>query len=116
MNNTIDIERPEAFEERSPKKRYDIKDLKRELARALDDDLHTRQWHNIVDWLIIGMILLSTAEIFISTFDVSPEVRRILRFVDIFTLLFFTVEVSLRIWVAPVINSKWSGLKGRLRY
>ncbi len=90
--------------------------LKMKLARALDDNLHSRQWHNIVDWLIISMILLSTTEIFLSTFDLAPEVREVLYWVDIVTLLFFTVEVSLRIWVAPCIDPKFSGLKGRLKY
>ena len=86
------------------------------LARALDDNLHSRQWHNIVDWLIISMILLSTTEIFLSTFDLAPEVREVLYWVDIVTLIFFTVEVSLRIWVAPCIDPKFSGIKGRLKY
>ena len=95
---------------------FSIKNFKKELARALDDNLHTRQWHNIVDWLIIAMILISTAEIFVSTFDVSPELRKILHWIEIVTLAFFTIEVSLRIWIAPHINPKWSGWKGRLRY
>ena len=77
--------------------------LKIKLARALDDNLHTRQWHNIVDWLIIAMILISTTEIFLSTFDLDPKLRRILFWVDIVTLVFFTVEVVLRIWVAPIV-------------
>ncbi len=86
------------------------------IARALDDNLHTRQWHNIVDWLIIAMILISTCEIFLSTFDIDPALRRVLKWVDIATLIFFTIEVSLRIWVAPCLNPKYSGLKGRLKY
>lgn len=45
------------------------------LARVFDDNLHTRQWHNIVDWLIVVMILISTAEIFLSTFDQAPSLR-----------------------------------------
>lgn len=90
--------------------------LKMKLARALDDNLHTRQWHNVVDWLIVAMILLSTTEIFLSTFDIDPKLRRILLWVDIVTLVFFTVEVALRIWVAPYINTKFKGFKGRLRY
>lgn len=86
------------------------------MARVLDDNLHTRQWHNMVDWLIVAMILLSTAEIFLSTFDISPELRRVLYWVDIVTLIFFTVEVVLRIWVAPAVNPKYKGIKGRLKY
>ena len=95
---------------------YSVSRLKQELARALDDNLHTRQWHNIVDWLIIAMILLSTTEIFLSTFDLAPQWRRVLFWVDVVTLVFFTGEVGLRIWVAPLINPRWNGWRGRLRY
>lgn len=90
--------------------------LKINLARALDDNLHTRQWQNAVDWLIIAMILISTAEIFISTFDIDPPMRRILWWVDTICLMFFLVEVSARIWVAPLVDLRFSGWKGRLRY
>lgn len=90
--------------------------LKIKLARALDDNLHTKQWHNIVDWLIVAMILISTTEIFLSTFDIDPELRRILWWVDVVTLVFFTIEVSLRIWVAPVVNPEFKGWRGRLKY
>ena len=90
--------------------------LKLNLARVFDDNLHTQQWHNIVDSIIIFIILLSTAEIFISTFDIDPQLRRILWWVDVITLIFFTIEVALRIWVAPVINPKYNGLKGRIKY
>ena len=90
--------------------------LKLNLARVFNDNLHTQQWHNIVDSIIIFIILLSTAEIFISTFDIDPQLRRILWWVDVITLIFFTIEVALRIWVAPVINPKYNGLKGRIKY
>ena len=35
---------------------------------------------------------------------------------DLITLVFFTIEVSLRIWVVPAINPKFKGWKGRLKY
>jgi len=95
---------------------YSLQQLKRALANALDDNLHTRQWQNVVDWLIIAMILLSTTEIFLSTFTLTPLWHKVLHIVDVVTLLFFTVEVSLRIWVAPLINHRWAGWKGRVRY
>lgn len=55
-----------------------IEDFKQNLAMALDDDLHTRQWHNLVDYLIVFMILLSTIEIFLSTFHIHPTLRKVL--------------------------------------
>ena len=33
-----------------------IRSFKRELSRVFDDDLHTKQWHNYVDYAIIGLI------------------------------------------------------------
>lgn len=93
-----------------------VENFKLQLARALDDDLHTRQWHNLVDYFIIAMILISTAEIFLSTFDIDPALRKALFWVDIAVLVFFTVEVSLRIWIAPIINPDYKGIKGRLKY
>lgn len=90
--------------------------LKKNLARALDDNLHTRQWHNIIDWVIVAMILLSTTEIFMSTFDLAPEVRRVLLWVDGICLVFFLIEVSARIWVAPLVDARFKGWRGRLRY
>lgn len=90
--------------------------FKQNLASVFDDNLHTKQWHNIVDWLIIGMILLSTVEIFISTLDIDPELRKVLLWVDGFLLVFFTIEVTLRIWVAPLVDPRFKGWKGRLKY
>lgn len=93
-----------------------IENFKNNLARVFDYDLHTRQWHNIADYVIIGMILLSAVEIFLSTYNIDPALRKVLWWVDIVTLIFFTIEVSLRIWVAPHIDPNYKGVKGRLKY
>lgn len=43
--------------------------FKRQLALVFDDNLRTKQWQNIADWVIIGLIIVSTVEVFLSTFD-----------------------------------------------
>ena len=91
-------------------------EFKKELARVFDDNLHTRQWHNYVDYAIIGLILLSTAEIFISTFPLSARAEKWMKGIDWFTQIFFTIEVSLRIWTADEIDPKYKGFWGRVRY
>lgn len=90
--------------------------LKKRLARVFDNDLRTKQWENIPDYIIIGLIVLSTLSIFVSTFDVSPACQRILHIIDLVTVVVFTVEVSLRIWVADEISPKYRGFLGRVRY
>ena len=91
-------------------------EFKKGLARVFDDNLHTKQWHNYVDYAIIGLILLSTAEIFISTFHISPTTEKWMHFIDWFTQIFFTIEVSLRIWTADEIDPRYKGFWGRVRY
>ena len=52
----------------------------------------------MVDYIIIGFILLSSIEIFLATFEgVVERYGRWLNLIDIITTIFFTVEVSLRI-------------------
>ncbi len=94
-----------------------IQTFKQELARVFDDNLHTKQWHNYVDYTIIGLIILSTVEVFISTYDGIVEKYGLwLKVVDYFTTAFFTIEVSLRIWCADLIDDKYKGFWGRVRY
>lgn len=94
-----------------------IQSFKQELNRVFDDNLHTKQWHNIVDYIIIGLILLSTLEVFLSTYDNIVEKYGFwLKVVDYFTVAFFTVEVSLRIWCADLLDPKYKGFWGRVRY
>ena len=94
-----------------------IEKFKRGLAVVFDDNLHTKKWHNIVDYAIIGLIIISTLEVFLSTYSgIVERYGRWLSFVDYFTTVFFTIEVSLRIWCADLIDEKYKGIKGRLRY
>jgi voltage-gated potassium channel len=93
-----------------------ILSFRHKLGQVFDDDLGTRQWYNIVDWIIVIMIVLSSVEIFLSTMKVGAQMHRILNFVNEFTLWFFVVEVTLRIWAAPEQSEKYKGFKGRIKY
>lgn len=94
-----------------------IEQFRRELNCVFDDNLHTKQWHNYVDYAIIGLIVISTLEVFLSTYDgIVERYGKWLHFVDYFTTIFFTIEVSLRIWCADLLDEKYKGFKGRLRY
>ncbi|MBR3877060.1 MAG: ion transporter [Bacteroidaceae bacterium] len=90
--------------------------IKKQLARVFDNDLRTKQWQNWGDYIIIGLIVISTLSIFISTFYVSPICEKILSIIDFITVITFTIEVSLRIWCADEINPKYKGFWGRIKY
>ena len=93
-----------------------IDKFKNGLARVFDDNLHTKQWHNYVDYAIIALIIISTLQVFVSTFDVSKQFEHVLRWIDLITTITFTIEVTLRIWVADKLDLKYKGIWGRIRY
>lgn len=92
------------------------KNFRHNLGLVFDDNLGTRQWYNIADWVIVGMILLSSVEIFMATFPWPDSIGRILDIINTVTLWFFIVEVTLRIWAAPEQSPRFKGWKGRVRY
>ena len=91
--------------------------FKKQLARVFDNDLRTKQWENYVDYAIMGLIVISTIEVFLSTYDgIVEKYGKFLHFIDYFTTICFTIEVSLRIWAADQISPKYKGFWGRVRY
>ena len=91
--------------------------FKQKLNQVFDDNLHTKIWHNILDWVIIGLILVSSLEVFLSTFSgLTENYGGILKFIDVFTTVVFTIEVTLRIWAADALSPEYAGFKGRVRY
>ncbi|WP_462136112.1 ion transporter [Porphyromonas uenonis] len=93
-----------------------IKQFKHQLGRVFDTNLETKQWGNYVDYTIVGLIVLSTLSVFISTFDISESWERVLHVIDVVTVIIFTIEVSLRIWTADELSPKYHGFWGRVRY
>ena len=94
-----------------------VENFRQKLNRVFDDKLHTKQWHNIADYVIIGMILISTLEVFLSTYDgIVERYGKWLHIVDYVTTAVFTIEVVLRIWCADLLDPKYKGFWGRVKY
>ncbi len=94
-----------------------LKEFKHSLACVFDDNLHTKVWHNIADWVIIALIIISSLEIFLSTFEgLAERYGKILHIIDVVTTVIFSIEVTLRIWTADEIDPKYKGIWGRVRY
>ena len=94
-----------------------IEKFRQELNKVFDNNPRTKQWQNYVDYVIIGLIILSTVEVFLSTYSgIVERYGKWLEFVDHFTTAFFTIEVSLRIWCADLLDPKYKGFWGRVKY
>lgn len=91
--------------------------FKQKLNQVFDDNLHTKIWHNVLDWVIIGLIVLSSLEVFLSTFtSITYNIGGLLKAIDVITTIVFTIEVTLRIWAADELDPKYKGVIGRLKY
>lgn len=94
-----------------------IEKLKIALSRVFDDNLRTSQWYNFIDYIIISLILISTIEVFLSTYPgIVERYGTLLHIIDYTTIGLFTVEIALRIWSADAIDKRYRGFWGRVRY
>lgn len=94
-----------------------LKEFKIEMSNIFDDNLHTQQWHNHIDYIIISLIIISTIEVFLSTYpSISERYGLWLHIVDYTTIGLFSIEIILRIWCADLLDEKYRGFKGRIRY
>ncbi len=92
--------------------------IKQELACAFSDNgRQTKTWHRWVNHVAMACLIINAATIFLSTYsNLQGSIASALYYADLFTTLVFFVEVSLRIWVADVQDSRFKGILGRVRY
>jgi voltage-gated potassium channel len=91
--------------------------LRRKIFKHLEPWSSEDKTSLFVDGLVTAVILINVAALTVETLPDLPEFSyTYLWYVEIFSIVFFTVEYILRIWVAPE-NKSFSGfLYPRLRY
>lgn len=87
--------------------------MRRRIANALDTSLGSKAGLSWVNWLIVVMIASSTLVVILETEVTIFEPNKEIFFViEVFFLIFFSIEYALRIWVS-VENRKF---KSRISY
>ncbi len=75
------------------------------------------KWSKVDDYLITSVIILSTIEVLLSTHSgFGPLMVKVLDVINTATVVFFTIEVSLRIWTISDVEPRYKGRRGKLRY
>jgi len=57
----------------------------------------------IFDDFIIGLIFINVLSIFLETFSIKNEVSLSFRYIEVFSVIIFTIEYALRLWTAPLL-------------
>ena len=70
----------------------------------------------IFDLTILFFILLSVSSVFIATFDLSRDMKRILMWIEIVSVIIFTVEYLLRIWTADLLYPGCGYFRALVKY
>ena len=91
--------------------------FKRKLSLVFDDGLETRVWYNLVDYVIILIIIVSTTEILLSTYPaIVKQYGNSLSLINTSTTILFSIEIFLRIWTCGLVNPRYLGWRGKLKY
>lgn len=68
------------------------------------------------DIFIILLIVLNTVMVIVDTFDISETLRTVMQYIEIVSVVIFTVEYIARVWTADLLYPKYGKLSSRLRY
>ena len=93
-------------------------DFKKKVADvfAENPDATSSVWIKRINNIIIGLIVVSTLGVFLSTFAVLKRYSYVFSIIEVVTVVCFTIEIILRIWTADLLDEKYKGFMGRLRY
>lgn len=91
--------------------------MKRKIFNIINSDSGTPSFASkIFDVSIITLIILNVVTIIIDTFDIPEWLNTVMTWIEIVSVIIFTIEYFLRIWVADMVYPKMSPLRARLKY
>ena len=69
-----------------------------------------------VDIFIIALIIINVVIVIADTFDVSTELRQVMIITETVSVILFTIEYIVRLWVSDLTFSELSPVRARLKY
>lgn len=69
-----------------------------------------------VDFTILTLIILNVALVVASTFSVSETVQHVFSVIESISVVLFTIEYLLRLWIADLSFAQYTKCRARLRY
>ena len=93
--------------------------MKNLIFRLLEDSERKHFAQPLVNWLIVGLIIFNSLAVALATVDsYKVAYRDVFDTFEIFSVVFFTLEYILRVWICTEREEKKykHPIKGRLRY
>ncbi len=70
----------------------------------------------IFDDFIIVLICINVISIFIETFSISEQLSTVFRWIEVISVIIFTIEYLLRVWTASLLHPELSKLRATVKY
>ena len=91
--------------------------IKEKIFRVVEKGSHGQRFNLIFDYVIMTLILLSVISIIIESVpEINTEYNRLIRGFNVFTIVVFTIEYLLRLYVSDLTHPSSNRIKSALRF
>lgn len=91
--------------------------FKSELFLLFDDKKGNKKGDIFIEYFISGLILLNVVCIFLESYkSINKDYQDVFYAIEAFSIIIFSIEYLIRVWVADLMYPKLSPLKARLKY
>lgn len=93
-----------------------MKKAKLWVYNLIGDDEEKDWKSNLFDGIIITLIMINVIQVVVSTFPLSKSVTRIFSYIELISVIIFTLEYFARVWTSTYIYPNLSPVRARIRY
>lgn len=93
-----------------------ISSMKRKIYNIIRDDDENQLFGNIFDATIISLISINVLLVVLDTFKMPPIYTKISYFIEVLSVVVFTIEYLLRIWTSDYIFNSHNQFLARIKY
>ncbi|WP_242871730.1 ion transporter [Acetanaerobacterium elongatum] len=90
--------------------------IKYNVYNLIRDDDENNLAGNIFDSIIVGLIIINIIQVVLDTFKLPPYAVMISNIIEVVSVIVFTIEYLLRLWVATYMYPNMSHFKARIKY
>ena len=80
--------------------------IKKNIVNLIQKGANGSRWYLVFDYFIIVLILLNVLAVFIESFPQSNQYNSFLRKFELFSVIVFTIEFAMRLYVADITHPK----------
>lgn len=81
-----------------------LKNQKDRVYNLIRDDDENDLASNIFDGVIISLIIINVILVVAQTFDIPPVVQTVFYYIELVSVIIFTIEYLLRVWTSDLMR------------